>query len=158
MTTTNVLPADLNDRQSALSTWRGPLTVGLADNAQGMPPVLLQSVWNLITPNVGPANVAITASTAGASLTSGNGQDVIVNQENVQGTFTLGATIVDNGATAIGMTKSGPGTMIVPAGVSNSYSGPTFINRGTLQVSSLTNGGVAERDWPIDERHRKPMA
>ncbi|HEY1686723.1 MAG TPA: autotransporter-associated beta strand repeat-containing protein [Tepidisphaeraceae bacterium] len=78
----------------------------------------------LMTANVGAYNSTLT----GGFLTSGNGQDLIIFQYNTQGLLTIGSTLTDNGATSIGLTKSGAGTAVL-SGV-NTYTGVTTINGG----------------------------
>ncbi|HEY4309213.1 MAG TPA: autotransporter-associated beta strand repeat-containing protein [Pirellulales bacterium] len=138
VTTADVVPADATTTTLRFNA-AGAMPVTLADTAGQTN--TLTSGGILISPNVGAADTAIVAAVGGASLTSGNGQDVIVHQGNTLGNFTLGATIVDNGATAVGLTKAGDGTMILPPTVANTYTGPTSIVAGTLVVSSLANGG-----------------
>ncbi len=88
----------------------------------------------LITPAVG----AFASTITHGSLTSGNGQDLIVNQYNTSATLTIRSTIVDNGATPIALTKSGPGTLILTGG--GSYTGGTYVNSGILSVQGVTIG------------------
>ena len=93
----------------------------------------------LVTPTVASSTVTIT----GGSLTSGNGTDLIVFQNNSTTSATIASAIANNGSTSIGLTKSGAGTLILTNSY-NSYSGGTFINSGTLQVGATGNlpGGV----------------
>jgi len=86
----------------------------------------------LVTSAVG--NNALTI-TGGTSLTSGNGQDLIVHQYNTANTLTI-ATKITGG---IGVTKAGPGTLILSG--TNDYTGQTFVNGGTLSISSNANLG-----------------
>ena len=73
--------------------------------------------------------------TGGTSLTSGNGQDLVVHQHNTANTLTI-ATKITGG---IGVTKAGPGTLILSG--TNDYTGQTFVNGGTLSISSNANLG-----------------
>ena len=59
----------------------------------------------LVTTNVGANNSTIT----GGSLTSGNGQDMIVFQNNQQGSLIIASQLTDNGGTSIGFTLTGGG-------------------------------------------------
>jgi fibronectin-binding autotransporter adhesin len=86
-------------------------------------------------------NVTI-ASTAGETLTSGNNLDLIVIQNSAAGIATIGSKITG----AIGLTKSGVGTLVL-GNVANDYTGGTFINAGTLVISTDSalgnvNGGL----------------
>ncbi len=108
----------------------------------------------LITPNVGAHNLSIT----GGTLASGNGQDLIVFQNNSAGSLSISSQIT--GST--GLTLAGAGTLSLTA--QNNYTGITTINGGwsaytvsgtspsqstvgpqttasTLSVTSLANGG-----------------
>lgn len=100
----------------------------------------------LVTPNVSTGTLGIT----GGSLTSSGGtannpgNNVVVDQFDTTTPFTIASAITNNGATAIGLTKAGPGVLIVTGG--NTFTGPTAVFAGTLQgsVASLpTNIGVA---------------
>ena len=88
----------------------------------------------LVTPNVGANAVAIVPA-ASSTLTSGNGQDLIVinNDTTPGGTFTIQTPIVDNG-TPIGFTKSGEGTVVLSG--SNTFTGGVYLNQGILQVGN----------------------
>jgi autotransporter-associated beta strand protein len=73
----------------------------------------------------------VTASINGpGSLTSGNGTDLIVTQNNTFSTLTIAAQITGS----IGLTTSGPGTTILSG--SNNYNGPTYVTGGTLLAST----------------------
>ena len=85
----------------------------------------------LITPSVG----AYASTIAGGTLTSGNGQDLVVNQYDAAAATSISAAIVNNGATVIGLTKSGPGTLVLLSSTS-AYGGPTSINGGMLQAGA----------------------
>ncbi len=70
------------------------------------------------------------------NITSGNGTDLIVSNNAA---FTISASIVDNGATSIGLTKAGSGTLTL-TNTGDSYSGKTVIGGGTLSIGSDTSG------------------
>ncbi|HEY1380875.1 MAG TPA: autotransporter-associated beta strand repeat-containing protein, partial [Gemmataceae bacterium] len=80
----------------------------------------------LVTPAV-TADQAIT----GGTLTAAN--ELIVHQYGT-GALTVGSAITG----AIGLTKTGPGTLVLSG--ANTYSGVTAINQGTLSVGSVTTG------------------
>ena len=77
------------------------------------------------------------SNTAGATgLTAGNGggaYDLVVHQYN-SGALTVAAVIGDNDLNATAFTKAGTGTLILTG--TNTYSGPTTITGGTLQVGT----------------------
>ena len=90
------------------------------------------------------ALVANNAASIGAGftggLTLGNGEGVITVKQNA---LTINAPISVTGGG--GLTKAGAGTLVLGA-ASNSYSGGTFLNAGTLQVTTpaaFTSGTVA---------------
>jgi autotransporter-associated beta strand protein len=90
----------------------------------------------LITPDVGSGSSTIT----GGTITSGNSEnDLIINDYDTLGTFSLNSVIVNNGTNATGLTLSGPGTV---ASLGGSYTGPTTINGGVLVVTNLANGNI----------------
>ena len=59
--------------------------------------------------------------------------DVVVVQGNPSAPFTISAAITNNGSTSIGLTKAGPGTLIL--GGSNTFTGPITVAGGSLQGS-----------------------
>jgi autotransporter-associated beta strand protein len=71
------------------------------------------------------------ATVTGGTLTSGNGQDLIVIQNSAQN-LNIGSVIVNNGATPIGLTKTGPGLLNLSA--ANTYTGTTYILAGAIQL------------------------
>ena len=94
----------------------------------------------LVTAATGANPTLIT----GGSLTTGNGTDLIVIQNNTNGAtgaLTVASAIVD-GTAATALTKAGPGTLIMDG--SNTYTGATYIHGGTLQVGNGdTAGGLS---------------
>ncbi len=92
----------------------------------------------LVTPAVG--NVT---TIAGGSLTSGlstaAGADLVVQQFNTYFPLTISSGIVNNGATAIGLTKAGPGILILSGGANDTYTGPTVVNGGTLRLGAANS-------------------
>jgi autotransporter-associated beta strand protein len=67
----------------------------------------------------------------GGTITSGNGQDLIVIQ-NGGAALTISSVIADNGATPIGLTKAGTGLLKI--GTTTTNTGTTNILAGTLQL------------------------
>jgi fibronectin-binding autotransporter adhesin len=86
------------------------------------------------------SNAYTVTGSAATGLTSGNlntnGQDLIVHQYNTGG-VTVSAVIGDNGGTAVGLTKSGPGSLTLTA--ANTYTGATYVNEGTLTLAAGHN-------------------
>ena len=95
----------------------------------------------LVTSAVGAAS-ANNSTITGGSITSGNGQDLVIihNNPNVSnnqnGEMILSSAIVNNGATPITLTKSGNGWLYLGGGVNNTYSGGTIINAGTIEAGA----------------------
>lgn len=88
----------------------------------------------LVTSNVGANNTTI----GGGTLVGSSNGDLIVQQFNTNGTLTINSVIANNG-TATGLTKAGPGTLIL--GGTNTYTGTTFVTGGILQFSTAANLG-----------------
>lgn len=87
----------------------------------------------LVTPNVGANNSKIT----GGSITSGNGFDLIVHQNNASGTLTIESVIAGAG---VGLTKSGNGTLVLtPA---NTFTGATYIHSGSVVIKDAAALGT----------------
>jgi autotransporter-associated beta strand protein len=84
----------------------------------------------LETSTVGTKSVTIS----GANLTTGNGKDLIVHQNNPNASMTISANISGSG---LGLTKSGVGNLIL-SGTKN-YNGVTTVNGGTLTLNSTGN-------------------
>lgn len=105
----------------------------------------------LVTPNVGANDVLI--STGALRVPSGANELVII-QNNTQGALRISSRITNSAAStpaATHVTKSGPGTVIMEAGVIYNagpfgnayYTGSTRIQEGIMQyVSTLTNGST----------------
>ena len=74
--------------------------------------------------------------TAGPAI--GGGFELIPTVENGR-TLTIGARITDNGSDGVSLTKAGNGVLVLSG--ANTYTGRTFINEGTVKVS--TDFGVA---------------
>ena len=90
----------------------------------------------LVTPTTA-ANVQTI--TGGTSLTSNNGQDLIVIDEDSTsgGMLAINSPIVDNSTLgSIGFTKSGPGVVIL--GGANTFTGPVYLNAGTIILNNAS--------------------
>jgi autotransporter-associated beta strand protein len=95
----------------------------------------------LVTPTASTGGTFITDAT---SLTSGSGTDLIVHQYDTAAPLTIAVPITGS----IGVTKSGPGTLVLTA--SNNYSGNTIIGAGTVQVGNGTPAGTLGTGAIID--------
>ncbi len=93
----------------------------------------------LVAPGTGLSSIGV-ASRRGVLSTTG---DLIVHQNSTSGTFTINAVI-----RGTGLTKSGEGTLMLTG--TNTYTGNTVINGGTLTVSASANLGVATTDVVIN--------
>jgi len=87
----------------------------------------------LVTSTVGANASTITG---GTSLTSGNGQDLIVIQNNTAARLAIASLLTGSG---IGLTKSGAGLLVL-TNPGNNFTGTTFINAGILQLGDGTSG------------------
>ncbi len=74
--------------------------------------------------------------TGGTSLTSGNGKDLIVINNNVSAPLTIASNIIDagGGVTPIALTKAGQGTLAVSG--TNLFTGGIYLNNGVLTAAS----------------------
>lgn len=94
----------------------------------------------------GAYNTATSGATANASitgnfnLTSGNGNDLIFITNNLGGTgvasMNVSSNITNNGATAIGLTKSGLGTLMLAPATANTFTGQVTVNAGNLLLGN----------------------
>ena len=98
----------------------------------------------LVTSTAGAYASAITGGTLlGVGGLGGKDLIVIQNNTNAAGALTIASSIADNGG-ATALTKSGLGQLILSG--SNSYSGGTFLNTGTLNINNnnaLGTGSLA---------------
>ncbi len=105
---------------------------------------IIQSGGILVTPSVGANLETITGGTITsgepASISSIVTSDIIVNQYNTGAGLTIQSTIADNGGSSA-LTKSGPGLLTLTG--ANTYTGPTYINAGTLNVGSAETAGTS---------------
>ncbi len=93
----------------------------------------------LVTSTVGAAGASITGT---GTLTSG-AADLVVNQFDTAGSFTVSAPIVGS----IGLTKSGGGILVVSG--ASTYNGQTTINAGTLTVTTDGSGSLGSFSAPL---------
>ena len=128
----------------------GTMTIDVAATAAGS----AVTMGTLTVNSGGTATLNVTASTAPTGQTYGLtlgattlNSDLAINISNntngggnALGTLTLGP-VTDNNA-GYGITKIGPGTLLLPA--ANTYSGPTAIDQGLVNLTgSLGNTAVA---------------
>jgi autotransporter-associated beta strand protein len=88
----------------------------------------------LVTPAVGNNISNIGGGTLQAASGTAN-QDLVIIQNNPANTLLITSAIVDNGTTG-GLTKSGPGSLIL--GGVNTYAGETHLNGGITQLLATT--------------------
>ncbi len=82
----------------------------------------------------------LSTITGGDVMGSTIGKDLVVIQNNVSNGLTIASNIVDN-VTATSLTKSGAGLLTLSG--TNTYTGSTYVNTGTLSViGSLSSGSV----------------
>ncbi len=83
-----------------------------------------------------PAVAANADTISGSTITSANGQDLIfIDNDSTGGTLTVSSNIIDNGS-ATGVTKSGPGTLILNPSTGNTFTGQVTVNLGTLVLGN----------------------
>jgi autotransporter-associated beta strand protein len=83
------------------------------------------------------ADHQITVSTL-TSGTSGSASELFATVQS--SSLTVSSVIANNGAGAVTLVKSGAGTLILTG--ANTYTGPTYINGGTLSISANNNLGA----------------
>ncbi len=98
----------------------------------------------LVTPNVGPTSTGVNPPNGNGTfmlVTSANPQgELIVNQTAPNGAFFLEGNLQNNGAAPVGLTKTGPGTLVLIGGNS---SGTTYINQGIVAFyTNYTGSGT----------------
>lgn len=111
---------------------------GSIDNTSGAPVILGSGATVTMNANftfVGSNNLSVTSS---STLGTGSGSARVITVSG--STLTVGGNFGD-GTTAKNITKSGTGTLVL-AGF-NTYDGATTVNGGTLEIKSLSDGGVA---------------
>jgi fibronectin-binding autotransporter adhesin len=90
-------------------------------------------------------------ATISGNLNLGGDQKDITVGDSTAATvdLTISATITDSFPTD-GITKNGPGTLALTA-TGSTYSGPTIVNGGSVQVAKLSDGGLASSigDAPV---------
>jgi fibronectin-binding autotransporter adhesin len=96
-----------------------------------------------LTVTSGGVLASASGSITGGTLTANNsaqGYDLIAIVNGSSTTFTIGSVIADNGSNAIGLTKSGTGTLVLTA--TNTYTGRTTVGQGTLAGTGTVSGAA----------------
>ena len=83
------------------------------------------------------ASPATTISGGTSITTTTAGADLVIRTDLANDALTITTPILVNGAS--GLTKSGAGTLVL--GGANTYTGQTYVNGGTLSISSNANLG-----------------
>lgn len=91
----------------------------------------------LVTSAVGVNSSGITDGT----LRGAAGMDLVVINNNLAGALTIGSTITDN-TTPTALTKSGTGVLALTG--SSNYTGPTYLNAGTLAINGAFSIGSGQ--------------
>ncbi|MEA3213309.1 MAG: hypothetical protein QOE70_6366 [Chthoniobacter sp.] len=136
----------------AVNSWRiapnaaNTVTIGAA----GVPQTLTIASGGLLTNNNNTFVIAQGDTTGFASaITSGTSElDVFVNQN----TTTIGVKIVNGigAAATMSLVKGGGGALTLSPGASNTYSGPTIVNQGTLNLGAGVGVTVIPGDITIN--------
>ena len=88
-----------------------------------------------MTPSSGTCGISGGALTSSSGTTAANSlADVVVIQGNTAAPFTISSPITDNGGTPVGLTKGGPGGLLLTG--SNTFTGPISVSGGTLQMGA----------------------
>ena len=96
----------------------------------------------LETGNVGGSPLTIGAAATTNTLTSGNGQDLIVLANDQMGSLTINSAIANDGGAAVGLTKSGNETLTITN--AETYTGPTTVNTGILALKETAPSPLAD--------------
>lgn len=91
----------------------------------------------LVSSAVGTNSSTITGGTLSSAT-----NELVLQQFNTGGTLTISSVIGNNngGVAPLTLTTGGPGTTILAA--TNTYSGPTYVDAGTLQIGNGTLAGT----------------
>ena len=111
---------------------------------------LALSTFNLTTQGIlqggtGLLTISNAAASGGSITTSGNPDNLLyITTGSAQG-ITINAPIIDNGANAVTLVKSGSNTLTLgaPSSGASNYSGGTILNDGTLSINSDARLGAA---------------
>lgn len=99
----------------------------------------LESGGLLVTSTAGPTSIGTTTTRGTIAATGG---ELFVHQQSTTGTLTVHSTLL--AANVTNLTKTGNGTLILTG--TNTYTGATYLNGGTLSVSATGNLGAATAD------------
>lgn len=132
--TTNVDVTGNSTQASASTAWSLRFNTAGASTVTLALANTLASGGILVTSNVGANNQTITGGTIKGPSTA-NGGDLVVIQNNTAAALTIASALADfNAANPDGLTKSGAGTLILTG--ANIFTGKTYLNAGTVQISS----------------------
>jgi len=135
---------DANSSEGLLSDVITPNTLRFNSNAANA--VTLAAGNNII----GAGGILVSSAVGGnvSTITGGtlqgsnSGKDLVVIQNNTIGGLTIDSVIANN-ASATSLTKSGPGTLTLGGSASNTYSGVTYANAGTLLLDKSDGNAIA---------------
>lgn len=99
----------------------------------------LESGGLLMSSSAGNSSIGTTTT---RGTISASGGELFVHQQSTTGTLTIHSTLL--AANITNLTKTGNGTLILTG--TNTYTGATYINGGTLSVSATGNLGAATAD------------
>ena len=139
--TSDTWGATTNTTVTANSAQTDSTTNSLRFNAAGAYTVTLAGINTitsgglLVTGNVG--NNLSTIS--GGTLRGTSGRDLIIIQNNTSNGLSIASVIADN-TSATALTKSGAGLLTLTG--TNTFTGATYLNQGTLSISANANLGA----------------
>ncbi|HYF38015.1 MAG TPA: autotransporter-associated beta strand repeat-containing protein, partial [Prosthecobacter sp.] len=85
------------------------------------------------------SNLAATTAISNGTLTRTGGGDLVIHNYGT-GSFQIGAGIANAGANAVSLALTGTGTIVLSG--TNTYTGSTYFNGGTVSVSTEANLGA----------------
>lgn len=98
---------------------------------------ILDSGGLLVTPGVGSNTILLSGGTLTVNAGAPNVSNFTVIH-NGAGILEINSSVINNGATAVALTKAGSGTLVLSG--DNTFSARSFVTAGTVQIG---NGGAA---------------